>query len=336
MAELRGRIGVGETEERERIARPYDAAAKQLLARKPLLAYVMKNTLREYAGLDLATIANDFIEDDVRVSTEPVDERRVASPLVFGQRNEDDSLDDGAVLYDVLFRARRPGDDEALDLVVNVEAQANVPAYPITKRAMYYCARLLSSQRGRWPSGESYGRLEKVCSIWLCTNPRAKEAGSLAEYSVAEHGLRKDVRRNPTEYDLLSIVVACLPHPGGYNGFMETMATLLSFETSGRDKMRALEAELGRGLAGEFRGAMVGMSSLGEAAIDYGFAKGLEQGMEKGAKQGARRGAEQATLASIRNLMRSMSWEASRAMEAIGVPEGERDRYRRLLEAPIA
>lgn len=151
---------------------------------------------------------------------------------------------------------------------------------------------------------------------------------------MAEHGLRKDVRRNPTEYDLLSIVVACLPHPGGYNGFMETMATLLSFETSGRDKMRALEAELGRGLAGEFRGAMVGMSSLGEAAIDYGFAKGLEQGIEQGTKQGARRGAEQATLASIRNLMRSMSWEASRAMEAIGVPEGERDRYRMLLDAP--
>ena len=42
-----------------------------------------------------------------------------------------------------------------------------------------------------------------------------REAGSLAEYSVAEHGLRKDVRRNLTEYDLLSIVVACLPHPGG-------------------------------------------------------------------------------------------------------------------------
>lgn len=323
---------MGETEERERIARPYDAAAKQLLARKPLLAYIMKNTLREYAGLDLTTIANDFIEDDVRVSAERVDERRVASPLVFGQRNEDDSLDDGAVLYDVLFRARRPRDDEALDLVINVEAQANVPAYPITKRAMYYCARLLSSQRGKWPSGESYGRLEKVCSIWLCTNPRAKEAGSLAEYSVAERGLRKDVRRNPSEYDLLSIVVACLPHPGGYNGFIETMATLLSFETSGRDKMRALEAELGRGLAGEFRGAMVGMSSLGEAAIDYGFAKGIEQGT----RQGARRGAEQATLASIRNLMRSMSWEASLAMEAIGVPEGERDRYRRLLDTPSA
>ena len=110
---------------------------------------------------------------------------------------------------------------------------------------------------------------------------------------MAEHGLRKDVRRNPTEYDLLSIVVACLPHPGGYNGFMETMATLLSFETSGRDKMRALEAELGRGLAGEFRGAMVGMSSLGEAAIDYGFAKGLEQGIEQGMEKGIEQGIEQ-------------------------------------------
>ena len=149
---------------------------------------------------------------------------------------------------------------------------------------------------------------------------------------MRERVLRGDTRRDPLEYDLLSVAVARLPRPGGYNGFMETMATLLSFETSGRDKMRALEAELGRGLAGEFRGAMVGMSSLGEAAIDYGFAKGIEQGT----RQGARRGAEQATLASIRNLMRSMSWEASLAMEAIGVPEGERDRYRRLLDTPSA
>ena len=132
MAELRGRIGVGETEERERIARPYDAAAKQLLARKPLLAYIMKNTLREFAGFDVATIAESFIEDDVRVSSDPVDERRIAAPLVFGRRNEDDSLDDGAVLYDVLFRARRPGRDVGLGLVINVEAQGGRPDYPVT------------------------------------------------------------------------------------------------------------------------------------------------------------------------------------------------------------
>lgn len=319
-------------EGRRRAARPYDAAAKQLLARKPLLAYIMKDTLREFAGFDVATIAESFIEDDVRVSSDPVDERRIAAPLVFGRRNEDDLLDDGAVLYDVLFRARRPGRDVGLGLVINVEAQGGRPDYPVTKRAVYYCARLLSSQRGGWPSGGSYERLEKVCSIWLCTDSRSRENGSLAEYSMRERILRGDARRDPLEYDLLSVAVACLPCPGGYNGFMETMATLLSFETSGHDKMRALEAELGRELASGFRGAMVGMSSLGEAAVDYGFAKGIEKGIE----QGTRRGEEQATLASIRNLMRSMSWEADRAMEAIGIPEEEHARYFDLLGLPVS
>ncbi len=304
---------------RQRAARPYDAAAKQLLVHKPLLAYIMKNTLGEYADLDVETIAREFIEGDIRAGSDPVDARCLSGPLVFGPRNEDDSLDDGTVRYDVLFRARRPVGDGTLGLIVNIEPQAHMPDYSIAKRAAYYCARLLSAQRGAWPSGDEYDRLEKVCSIWICMNPRLGEADSVTEYVMRERVLRGSVRRDPLEYDLQSIVIACLPQAGGYNGFTETLATLFSFETTGHDKMRALETQLGPELAREFRGVTGNMTTLGEYAVDYGIAKGIKQGEER------------ATMSSLRNLMQNLSWEPERAMEAIGLPEQDRPRYRELL-----
>lgn len=68
---------------------------------------------------------------------------------VTGQQTEDKSETEGAVFYDIRFNALAPADGHPIRLIINVEAQNDFhPGYPLLKRAIYYCSRLISSQYG--------------------------------------------------------------------------------------------------------------------------------------------------------------------------------------------
>lgn len=131
-----------------------------------------------------------------------------------------------------------------------------------------------------------------------------------------------------------------LPEAGGYNGFTETMATLLSLSTSVNEKMMALESQLGAEYASEFRGDVGYMATLGEYVVDCAIKEGVERGIEQGRRagikqgieQGKRAGIESAMLASIKSLMERLSFTAQQAMDALGIPESERGRYVELLK----
>lgn len=71
------------------------------------------------------------------------------NPVIRGMRTEDISQTEGTVTYDVRFYAYAPGTDELIRLIVNVEAQQRYNAgYPLLKRAIYYCSRMISAQYG--------------------------------------------------------------------------------------------------------------------------------------------------------------------------------------------
>lgn len=59
------------------------------------------------------------------------------------------------MFYDVRFDAIAPKSadsaeqEEVIRLIINVEAQTKFkPGYPLTKRAIYYCSRMISAQHG--------------------------------------------------------------------------------------------------------------------------------------------------------------------------------------------
>ena len=61
---------------------------------------------------------------------------------------------------------------DVIRLIINVEAQtAFNPGYPLTKRAIYYCSRMISAQHGPIFTKSEYGKIRKVYSIWICTQP---------------------------------------------------------------------------------------------------------------------------------------------------------------------
>ena len=45
------------------------------------------------------------------------------------------------------------------------------PGYPIVKRNLYYCCRLVSSQYGTDFTNSHYEKIKKVYSIFICMNP---------------------------------------------------------------------------------------------------------------------------------------------------------------------
>ncbi len=79
----------------------YDAACKRLLSEKIILAWIMKNCLEEYREVAVA----------------PDESNRVS--MIQGVGNEDTSLTEGTVTYDIRFLATAPISGELIRLIIN-------------------------------------------------------------------------------------------------------------------------------------------------------------------------------------------------------------------------
>jgi hypothetical protein len=150
-----------------------------------VLAYILKRTVPEFESASLDDIANIYIEGTPAVSTVPVSKdktnavrhalERQDTPKIKGAQNEDNSITEGSIVFDILFRAKAPETNELITLIINVEAQKrlkpkkkNGDTYPLLKRAVYYASRLISSQKGTEFINSDYDKIKKVYTIWIC------------------------------------------------------------------------------------------------------------------------------------------------------------------------
>ena len=221
----------------------YDAACKRVLSEKAILARIMKSCLEEYKDCDVGDIAEKYIEGQPQVSNVPVlpDE---GGTVINGMDTEDKSVREGMVTYDIRFHAIVPDSREEIGLIVNVEAQNDFyPGYPLTKRGIYYCCRMISSQHGREFTGSHYEKIKKVYSIWICMNPPKSQGNTITRYRLMEEHLVGEAAEPVKNYDLLSIVMLCLGGPDGenYDGVLRMLDVLLSNETSASEKRKILQ-----------------------------------------------------------------------------------------------
>lgn len=167
----------------------YDAACKRVLSEKAILARIMKSCLEEYKDCDVNDIAEKYIEGQPEVSAVPVlpDE---GGTVISGMDTEDKSVREGTVTYDIRFRAIVPDSEEQIALIINVEAQNDFyPGYPLIKRGIYYCSRMISSQYGREFTGSHYKKIKKVYSIWICMKPPQYRENTITRYRLVEEYL---------------------------------------------------------------------------------------------------------------------------------------------------
>ncbi len=156
----------------------YDASARNLVAEKPVLAYILKSALDEYKDCSVQEIAEKFIESvpEIRkiaihqdhpdrqpaVVEENMDEEsgvdkaadeEAGADAEDGMMSGDDKIDglptveksqmEGALYFDIRFLAIIPQSGDLVDIYVNIEIQNDdKPGYPIPKRGIYTDERL--------------------------------------------------------------------------------------------------------------------------------------------------------------------------------------------------
>lgn len=253
----------------------------------------MKGCVDEYSECSVDEIAEKYIEGTPEVGTVGVhvdDTNRLprTPEVITGSNNEDSTLTEGTVHYDVRFDAIAPtsAHDAAsqglIRLIINVEAQtAFNPGYPLTKRAIYYCSRMISAQHGPIFKKSEYGKIRKVYSIWVCTKPSDEFQNTLTRYPICPEQLIGNATEKSENYDLMSVVTICLGKPDSenYTGILKFLDVLLSSSRAATEKKKILEEEFGVAMSEELESEVLTMCNLSQGVR----AEGREEGKKASA-----------------------------------------------------
>ena len=298
----------------------YDACCKRLLANKIILVWIMKSCLEEYKDYDVQTIAEKYIEGDPQISAISVnpDEEQIQ-----GSSTEDVTIQEGTITYDIRFFAIVPISGEFVRLILNCEAQNNFyPGYPLLKRGIFYCSRMISAQYGKEFTDSHYESIRKVYSIWVCLNSPQKRRNTITKYLIKEENLIGTVKEERKNYDLLTVIMICLgrPEDDNYTGILKLLEVLLSSKRKPSEKKKILQEDFSIKMTKQLESEVSIMCNLSEDVEQRGFEKGIAKGISREREE------------NIRSLMKTVNWTVEEAMEALQIPEPEREKYANLLK----
>ena len=289
----------------------YDAACKRVLSQKIILAWILKSCLKEYQNCDVKEIAEKYIEGTPQVGEVPVALDATNAPRIRGMGSQDTSLTEGSSVYDIRFRALTPDTGEPVQMIIDLEAHNKFkPGYPLIKRGIFYCGRLLSAQDKTEFVHSEYQKIKKVVSIWVCMNPTKEYRNTITRYHLVEENLVGHVKEPLKNYDLIDVVMICLGGEGreNYEGVLKLLDVLLSSEVGEAKKRQVLEEEFNIPMTETLESEVLQMCNLSEGVV------------------------EKTMLASIKNLMETVGFTIEQAMDALRVSSDDRSRYTELLQ----
>ena len=280
----------------------------------------MKSCLTEYADCTVNEIAEKYIEEKPQVTEIPVapDERQNTS-VIQGTGVEDTTITEGTGTFDIRFHAGVPVSSEQIGLIINIEAQNQFyPGYPLTKRGIYYCCRMISSQYGSVFTGSHYEKLKKVYSVWICMDPPKSRENTITRYFIQEGNLAGSVQEPVKNYDLLSVLLLCPGNPASQNseGILKLLGILLSSKIKAEEKKKLLEQNFHVEMNRTMEREVEQMGSLSQGVEQRGIQKGIQRGI----------------LESIQALMETMNLSIQDAMDALKIKEQDRAEYIELLK----
>ena len=196
-------------DQNEKLKKLYDAACRDVLSEQGIAAYIMKTCVEEFKDTPIKEIIR-YIQGKPEVGAVLVNPQGEVTRIETLQ-NEDKSESESAVTFDIRFTVTAPDTGDEIKLIINLEAQNDYnPGYPLLKRGVYYCSRLISSQYGTVFVKSGYGKIQKVYSIWVCVNPTQKTEYSITSYHMTEKNIIGQVKADRHHYDLLNVVMICL------------------------------------------------------------------------------------------------------------------------------
>ena len=264
----------------------YDESARNIVAQKSVLAYILKSALDEYAAYTVQEIAERFIEGEpelrkIAVHQDHPDRQDDPSMMsgddkIEGKPTADKSQRDGTVYFDIRFIAVLPSDGSRIEILINCEIQNNdTPGYPIPKRGIYYTARMISSQRGTIFKDQEYGKIKKVVSIWLCEDTADARSDTINSYSFTEECLRGNFHEAKKDYDLMTVVVLRLGRKGeeSEDNAIRLLSKMFSTNLSYEDKLDALQNEFKISVSREMSEEVQNVCNLSMGVLNKGEMK---------------------------------------------------------------
>ena len=283
----------------------YDKLAKHFLSRKSILAQILKYTVEEFADSSLEDIEKKYIEGDpsLSINTVPLDD----TLDIIGKNTESASLNESFVTFDIIFDAIAPVDGKLVKIIINLEPQKTTRKihYKLMKRAVYYVARLISSQKEKEFHGDDYNSLKKVYSIWICMTTQNYRADSIQQYKLSEkliHGKFHDEQKN---YDLISIVILNLGKKPTSHKLLNLLYLIFMDLKSSAEKETILHDEYHIDITRDMREELRKMGGLMEPAVEVAVDEAKKETL----------------LENIRNAMESWSLTAEAAMKGLKISE---------------
>ena len=181
-----------------------------------------------------------------------------------------------------------PRTNEVVQMIINVEAQNDFyPGYPIIKRGIYYCARMISSQYGTVFTKSHYEKIQKVYSVWICMNPPKQRNNTITAYSFSEKNLFGCVQEKSEYYDLMTAVMICLgvQDENTENDLLRLLDVLLSSDKKATEKKKLLESDFDIPMTEKMEEEVERMCNLSDGVEQRGLERGLRRGIEQGVLQ---------------------------------------------------
>ncbi|WP_407399042.1 hypothetical protein [Anaerovibrio sp.] len=266
----------------------YDEACKEVLSEKGIIGHILKTCVREYENISVKDIVNKYIQGTPEV------EKTLVQPdgaiyRIESQHTEDATEVENAVFFDVRFTALVPDTEDLIELIINIEAQNDFyPGYPLLKRGIYYCSRMISSQYGTVFTKSHYEKIKKVYSIWVCTNASKEWEYNIARYGIIEENIIGNAKAKTSHYDLLSVVMICLGQKqytelGGLLRLLNLV--LVDNDLNQQEKKNKLAEEFSIKMTPRLERGVQEMCNLSEGVERRGIEKGIALGLAKGREQ---------------------------------------------------
>ena len=275
----------------------YNASVYNVLSDKNYLAHLLKRHLNEYSNLDIESIIKLMGEiatkDDVY--------------KVYGLSNKDTSFFDGTVEFDLLFPMRNPEDDSSTALIVNLELQKEANDTNL-KRMIYYCSRIIMSEKGRIFKDDEYQNIKKVVAIWICVKPKKELRDCINRYAFNEICIQGDHHEDVENYDLIEVNTLYLGNKLK-DSILVPLNILFKANMKPNEIFDLLEKEYDIKLHRETKKEVDNMCNLGEGL----YKEGIEQGIEQGKLV--------TIIENLKNLMEALNLSFDEAALALKVPE---------------
>ena len=261
----------------------YDNYAKSIIGYKAISAWILKTCTKEFAKFEVKYIAEHCISDVV-ISEKAVHQDHLdKSDMISGDakitsiNSESTSIKEGTILYDVRFKAIVPGSTEPIGLIINIEIQNDDrPRKSITKRAEYYCARMISEQNGTVFTEGNYQNLQKVYSIWICPDPAAKRQNGIFRFPrkmETVYGKSPFIEADYDNSEYIVIFVGKLDDSSD-NQIIDLLYTIFSNDITVEEKKQRLSSVYGIEMTREIESEVFEMCNLSKGIEDIGIAKG--------------------------------------------------------------